>query len=125
MGLKDRLRSGGGASPEEENENTSPQTLKERMTVLVREKIEELPHVKEVRQFWYDLERERDWWPVLIPLLLLVGWNTYQTERRKVLDEQDHVLAYPEQGEYTGQATRPPRRGKQPSRYRVSVIIHR
>jgi hypothetical protein len=33
------------------------------------------------------LQEFSDWW-LLVPLLLWVGWRTYHTERRKVLDER-------------------------------------
>jgi len=38
-----------------------------------------------VRTFWNSLREFQDWWPVLIPLLLWIGWRTYQRERARVL----------------------------------------
>jgi hypothetical protein len=33
------------------------------------------------RAFWDALRELEDWWPVLLPVLLLVFWRTYQRER--------------------------------------------
>ena len=35
-----------------------------------------------LRLFWVTLEAFRPWWPVLLPLLAVLGLRTYQHERR-------------------------------------------
>ncbi len=43
--------------------------------------IENLPYVYHMRMFWKDFNQMRDWWPVLIPLFLWLGWRTYHRDR--------------------------------------------
>ncbi len=45
----------------------------------------ELPPLLPLRLFWENLNTMRPWWPVLFPLLLWVGWRSYQKERARVL----------------------------------------
>jgi hypothetical protein len=45
----------------------------------------DLPLLAPVRIFWESLNEMRPWWPVLLPLLIWVGWRTYRRERAKVL----------------------------------------
>jgi hypothetical protein len=42
-----------------------------------------------LRLFWEQLAELRPWWPVLLPLLLWVGWRTYQRERAAILEKGD------------------------------------
>ena len=42
-----------------------------------------------MRAFWNTLREMEVWWPVLIPVLLLVFWRTYQRERAALGTERD------------------------------------
>ncbi|HEU4323426.1 MAG TPA: hypothetical protein VFS21_09805 [Roseiflexaceae bacterium] len=44
-----------------------------------------LPLLAPIRLFWNSLLEMRDWWPVLLPLLLFTGWRAYRAERRRLL----------------------------------------
>ena len=44
-----------------------------------------MPVLAPVRLFWEALYDMRPWWPVLLPLLVWVGWRNYRRERTKVL----------------------------------------
>ncbi len=51
---------------------------------LINDAVIRLPYVPQLRIFWRDLQAEREWWPVLLPLLAWIGWRTYQSERQKL-----------------------------------------
>jgi hypothetical protein len=61
-----------------------PKTFSSHMRATVQKKIDRLPYVKTVNTFQRNLEELHEWWPVLIPFLALIGWHTYQNERRNV-----------------------------------------
>lgn len=94
----------------------APLSWEQQGTQMVRAWVEDLPYVKEVRLFWLKLERERPLWPVLLPLLAIIGWHTYHSERRKVLEEK-HQREERERKEKEAQ--------ERQKRYRQSVILHR
>lgn len=48
------------------------------------DKLDHLPFVATIRTFWRNFQEMRDWWPVLIPLMVWVGWRTYHAERREI-----------------------------------------
>jgi hypothetical protein len=43
-----------------------------------------MPELARVRRFWEALDDMRAWWPIILPLLILVGWRTYRRERRRL-----------------------------------------
>jgi hypothetical protein len=47
------------------------------------------PLLAPVRIFWGSLNDMRPWWPILLPLLALVGWRTYRRERARVLAQRN------------------------------------
>jgi len=51
----------------------------------------DLPLLAPMRLFWENLRDLRPWWPVLLPLLLWVGWRTYRRERAAVLANGDRT----------------------------------
>lgn len=61
-----------------------PPSPTERMNTILEDAIERIPYLHQLRVFWRDLEAERDWWPVLVPVLIWIGWRTYRNERRKL-----------------------------------------
>lgn len=52
-----------------------------------------MPQLVPLREFWQNLAGLRPWWPVLLPLLLWIGWRTYRRERAEVLAQR--ALALP------------------------------
>jgi hypothetical protein len=50
----------------------------------IAEQLLDTPLLIPVRLFWNNLLEFRPWWPVLIPLLLYVGWRSYQKERHAI-----------------------------------------
>lgn len=43
------------------------------------------PLLIQLRAIWRQLQDERDVWPILIPVLLIVAIGTYRAERRKLI----------------------------------------
>jgi len=79
-----RLLSGKQPEP-----TTEPQGwFQKQVYPVVQQKIDDMPIIQQGRKYWEKLEKERGWWPVLLPLLAWVGWSTYRKERRKVLQER-------------------------------------
>lgn len=64
-----------------------PVEKKRPMQTLVTRTIDYIPYSSQVKTFHHNLQELRDWWPVLLPLLAWIGWHTYRTERKKVLEE--------------------------------------
>ncbi len=61
-----------------------PPSLGERL----RDAIERIPYLPQIRAFWSDLQAERRWWPVLLPFLAWVGWRAYRGEQRTIALER-------------------------------------
>ncbi|MCU0492275.1 MAG: hypothetical protein MUD01_11840 [Chloroflexaceae bacterium] len=59
-------------------------SAQDRLRNVLFDAIERLPYVPQLRLFWQDLQNEREWWPILLPVLLWVGWRTYQAERKRM-----------------------------------------
>lgn len=53
----------------------------------VAEQVWTSPPMLPVRLFWNTLDEFRPYWPVLIPLLALLGIRTYRRERAEYLNE--------------------------------------
>ena len=51
----------------------------------------DMPLLAPVRIFWGSLSDMRPWWPILLPLLALVGWRTYRRERARVLARRNSL----------------------------------
>ncbi|HEU5012400.1 MAG TPA: hypothetical protein VFT66_07640 [Roseiflexaceae bacterium] len=51
------------------------------------------PMIAPFRLFWHNFLEARPWWPVLVPLMLWVGWRSYRRERRKYFAEQRKLAA--------------------------------
>lgn len=56
---------------------------------MVRERAALLPFFGFVVNMRRNLAVFAEWWPVVLPLLVWVGWRTYRGERRKVLRERE------------------------------------
>jgi hypothetical protein len=56
---------------------------------VIQKHIAEIPEMGLVQVFWRNLADMREWWLILGPLLLWVGWRTYTHERRQVLQERE------------------------------------
>ncbi|MCG8346723.1 MAG: hypothetical protein MI924_02945 [Chloroflexales bacterium] len=70
-----------------------PPSPTDRVNDMLQNAIERIPYLHQLRIFWRDLESERDWWPILIPVLAWIGWRTYRNERRKLQLEDQNVRA--------------------------------
>lgn len=55
---------------------------------VVAQNMRGIPTVERARVAASDFAELRDWWFVLLPLLLWIGWCTYRSERRQVLAER-------------------------------------
>jgi di/tricarboxylate transporter len=51
------------------------------------------PMIAPFRLFWHNFLEARPWWPVLIPLMVWVGWRSYKRERRRYFAEQRKLAA--------------------------------
>lgn len=61
-----------------------PASASERLNMMLQDAVNRMPYVPQARIFWRDLQAEREWWPIVLPLLVWVGWRTYRRERRKL-----------------------------------------
>lgn len=55
---------------------------------ILETQIARYPLAVQLRAVWRQLQDEREIWPYLIPLLLVVFLGTYRAERAKALAEQ-------------------------------------
>lgn len=67
------------------SEPVSDPTMMDRMNQQAEAIIERIPALVQLRTFARDLQETRDLWAVVIPLLIIVGWDAYRKERRRVL----------------------------------------
>lgn len=58
----------------------------------VSDQIEQHPLVIGFRAFEHNLQELREWLPLLLPMLVVIGWHTYRTERRKVLQKRQREM---------------------------------
>jgi hypothetical protein len=61
-----------------------PADVRSSVLAALDEKLDHLPFMATIRTFWRNFQEMRDWWPVLIPLMVWVGWRTYHAERREI-----------------------------------------
>jgi hypothetical protein len=61
-----------------------PADVRSNVLAALDDKLDHLPFVAAIRTFWRNFQEMRDWWPVLIPLMIWVGWRTYHAERREI-----------------------------------------
>jgi len=63
----------------------APDTPPDHRTVLTQAMA--LPEISPFYRFAIHLYALRAWWPVLVPVLALIGWRTYQRERQRGLTD--------------------------------------
>jgi hypothetical protein len=56
------------------------------MPSILRQQFDQVPLARQARSYWGILGELRDWWFLVLPLLAWVGWRTYRSERRSVLN---------------------------------------
>ncbi|NJN65990.1 MAG: hypothetical protein HC884_04380 [Chloroflexaceae bacterium] len=56
---------------------------------VVRERVGLLPFFGVILNFRRSVAVFAEWWPLVLPLLVWVGWRTYRGERREMLREQE------------------------------------
>lgn len=63
---------------------TDTPTPTNRIRKLAEDYLNGLPYVLPVRTFWNDLRAEREFWPLLLPVLAWIAWRTYHEERARI-----------------------------------------
>jgi hypothetical protein len=76
-------------------------TIRSRLLRMLEDALYRLPYVPQLRIFAGDLRETREWWPLLLPVLLLIGWRNYRRERREHLRRRlaEELLAAAERGD--------------------------
>ncbi len=60
-------------------------TIRARLLRMLEDAVNRLPYVPQLRIFANDLRETREWWPLVLPVLLFIGWRNYRRERREHL----------------------------------------
>ena len=84
MTLRDRL-------PFRRKTNPPPTPTSQQRFAFLTETVIDRFYMRRILAFWEDLQKTEAWWPVVLPLLAWVGWRTYHSERRKMLEERTFI----------------------------------
>jgi hypothetical protein len=75
-----------GLKPAQPLPPSAPPT--EDFQTVLRQNLDQMPLLRVVKSYLDELTDMRDWWPLVLPLLLWIGWRTYRKERQQVLQER-------------------------------------